>query len=254
MRCQGIRLDSGGVPLEYIDILKALFFLSIGIVVVSVVVSLIKMLFRNSPKLAQTIAVLVVGAVLTGTGWWLISRAISLRRASQNERRAEGERARTRRRKTQDAMEVLITTSHAVRDWKTTLCTRDYASSILTSDLQDALVRTDNRAVLITGSLEDMRAQDAEYVLTISSNFCRDADLRFELVTSGDEARLVLAHRSDSPQYYAIAARISSIEKAVAGSDNGDSVFVARGRCEDLAFTGFDGFSIDVEEILHKSR
>jgi hypothetical protein len=110
----------------------------------------------------------------------------------------------------------------------------------------------DNRPILITGSLSDFREQAGQSVLTLSSHICRDAQLRVELVTNADEARVVLAQRSESPSYYAATAQIASVEKAEAGTENGGSVFIARGQCSNLLFTGFDGFSIDVEESLAK--
>jgi hypothetical protein len=210
--------------------------------------------FGRWPKVERTLVVLIFGSAVLGAAYWFGSREIASRRASQEENEAADRREKMQRQETQDAMEALITTNRAVRDWKRSLCTQNYTAPILTSELQNALVTKDDRPVLITGSLTDMRDQNGQYVLTLSSHLCRDARLRVELALSSEESRIVLARRSESMPYYAIAAQVRSVEKTDTASDNGDSIFVVRGRCSNLIFTGFDGFSIDMEESLANSH
>lgn len=236
----------------FVTILAVMCFLFIGITLLSALITLIEKLFGKSPRLKRSLRLLLVGGVLVGGGYWLVARAIASLRNSQNEKRAANQREKLQRQEVKDAIETLTTTSYAVRDWKNALCIQGYVSPILSSELQSVLVRPDNRPVLITGTLSDMRNQAGRYVLTLSADLCREARLQVELDASSDDAGVVLARRSDSLPYYAVAARVVSVEKAEAAAENGDSVFIVRGQCSNLVFTGFEGFSIDLEESLAK--
>jgi hypothetical protein len=240
--------------MEIVTVLRVMLWAFFGLVLLSVLVCLIRKLLRKSPRLERTLTVLIIASTLFGTAYWLISRGIESWRASRNEKVAADKRAKMSRLQTQEAIEALITTNQAVRDWKNNLCAQASGSPVFTSELQSALVRTDNRPVLVTGLLNDTRSEAGHYVLTVTSYLCRETELRFELVAGPDEARLVLMHQSESVPYYAVAAEIAGVEKSDSTSENGNSVFVVRGQCSNLVFTGFDGFSIDMDERRGKGR
>jgi hypothetical protein len=233
-----------------VTLLKVMCFCLVGITFLSMLTPLTGKLFGKSSKLARALRLLLVGGILVGGGYWLVARAIAARRISQNEKRAADQREKLDRQEAKDAIETVITTSNAVRDWKNNLCAQVYASPILSSEIQSVLVRPDNRPVLITGFLRDMRDQTGRYVLSFSVELCREARLQVELDASSDEASVVLARRSESPPYYAVAARVVSVEKTETVAPNGDSVFLVHGECSKLVFTGFEGFSIDMDESL----
>jgi hypothetical protein len=238
----------------FTTVLVTMCVVFLGVILLSVAVIVIRKLFSRSPKLGRILPALVVGGAIFGAAYWFISREIASHKAMQNEKRDAVERERKQRQQTQTDIEALISMSNAARDWKNSVCKQDYVSPVLTSELQSALMRTDSRPVLITGSLRDMNDQDGQYVLTLSAHLCRDARIQVELEANSDQARVMLAHRSESLPYYAVAAQVSSVKKAAVVPENNDSVFLVRGRCLDLVFTGFDGFSIDMDESLAKSR
>jgi hypothetical protein len=237
-----------------VTVLRVMLWLSLELILVSALVCLIKKLFGKSPRLERTLTVLLIAGVVLGTGYWLLSREIASRRTSRIAQEAADKRTKMSRQRTQDAIESLITTSRASRDWKDNLCAQGSDSPVFTSELQGALVRTDNRPVFITGLLNDMRDRAGQHVLTITSYPCRGTELRLELAASADQGRLVLAHRSESPPYYAVVAQVAEVEKSESMSEDGDSVFVVRGQCSNLVFTGLDGFSIDMDERLGKAH
>jgi hypothetical protein len=66
--------------MAYVTILKVVFFLCIGIVLLSVLVTLIRKLFRRSTQLGLALTSFVVGGVIVGAGYWLVSYEMAFRR------------------------------------------------------------------------------------------------------------------------------------------------------------------------------
>lgn len=196
-------------------------------------------------KFGSAVAVLAIGASLLGVIALFVNHEIV-------ERKAQATQAQTailQQRKVKQAIAGLAASSGAIADWKSDICKSSYASPVLTSELQDALMRTGNRPVLITGLLGDARRdQNGQQFISISAYVpCRNTKLQVELLATPEDAREVLARRSESLQYYAAIAEVTSVEKK---DDDDDSIFLVRGQCLNLLFTGFDGMSIDMDQSL----
>jgi hypothetical protein len=171
----------------------------------------------------------------------------------KKEEAAESNRENLRREETQQAINALVASTDAVVDWRTALCDHGYTTPILTTDLQSALLRSDNRPVLVAGDLSDIRQQDREYLVTLSSHLCRGTQLRVEATADSEQAAGVLSHRSERIAFFAIALDVATVQKEAVTSDDGSDSsgeFVVRGQCLRLLFTGSSGFFIDIHSRL----
>lgn len=165
------------------------------------------------------------------------------------ERRKQADQAEIERRQQQEvanAIRALVRSHHADATWENSICSPDFLASVLTSELQDALIGSERRPVLISGSLTDAREEAGQQILSFSSSLhCRDARLRVELESNADLKAQVLARRSEGLPYYAIIAEIASVERS--GEEGGKSVFLVRGHCVAVLFTGWEGLSLELE-------
>jgi hypothetical protein len=157
-----------------------------------------------------------------------------------------------------------VVTPCRLADWRTTLCPPGAFPHILTVDLQNTLKRGDNRPLLFSGDLTDVSDRNGEPVITISQHLCRDANLRIEAIADAEQVRLVMSHRSDRAAYFAMAVRVTSIQKqqlnpAPVNTDGDDNLgpsdeFVVSGNSVQVLSTGVDGMLLDIHNRVHSLR
>jgi len=179
--------------------------------------------------------ILVVGAL----GWFGVHEWNARKETATDRLRYE-----ERLHETQRTIDAFVASTGSAADWKITLCQSGNVSHILTADLQSVLLRSDNRPVLVSGDLSDVRQEDGGYIITVSSRLCRGAQLRIEATADPGRVADVLAHRSGRIGYVALALRATTVQKQpdnpVGGNDGfGDGVipedeFLVRGQCLEI--------------------
>jgi hypothetical protein len=198
-------------------------------------------------------ALVLWGAIIGAIGWFGV-HFVRQKIANIDNERAEQSRQDLRLDQTKQKISALAASNGAVRDWKKEICTEDSRAPILTSDLQEALPKAEGRPILVSGELQDMVEQQGNYTLVFDAMLCRDSRLRLEVAANFEQASEISHHKDDKTQYYALVIQVTSVErkpKMLAEQDPlSDRIFVIRGRCSRILYTGIDGELLTLDEEL----
>lgn len=199
-------------------------------------------------------ALMALGTVAGLLGWFVVRYVrdkVSSYRQEQTQKRQEAAHLESVRR----AIQSFTASTSAVNDWNAQLCKQGNSTAVFTSDLQRVLMRSDPRPILLAGELKDIKQSDGLYVLIFSSYPCLGLELRLELVGDSEQTGELMAHRSESVPFYAIAIRATSVQKdeQVSPDSAADGhMFVVRGVCSKALFTGLDGRILELDQRLQK--
>jgi hypothetical protein len=221
--------------MEFIFISKVLALAFVGVVAVSLVLTLVRKLFASRPTAQRVVTAVVITILTVGGSYWIVERVLASRR---DQRELETHEA-MRRQQLRDAIAALALSNQAIDDWRSSLCAKRLNSPLLTTDLQEMVDRANGRPLLLSGLLKDVKEENGSYIVSLTTH-CGATSLRLEMTMDASYMSEVRAHRADIP-YFILAALPTSVQKQVNGS------FLMRGRCLALLFTGTDGMNAEFE-------
>jgi hypothetical protein len=216
--------------------LKVIALGFVGVVAVSLVLTLVRKLFARRPTAQRVVTALVLTILIVGCSYWIVERVL----ASRREQRELETHEAMRRQQLREAIAALAASNQAIDDWRSSLCAGRLNSPLLTADLQEVLDRANGRPLLFSGLLKDVKKESGSYIVSLSSHVCGGTSIHLELSMEPSYLPEVSAHRADIP-YFTVAALPISVQKRVDGS------FLMRGRCLAILFTGADGMNAEFE-------
>jgi hypothetical protein len=222
--------------MEFIFISKVSALAFVGVVAVSLVLTLVRKLFASRPTAQRVVTAVVITILTVGGSYWIVERVLASRR---DQRELETHEA-MRRQQLREAIAALAASNQAIDNWRDSLCAGRLNSPLLTADLQEVLDRANGRPLLFSGLLRDVKEVRGLYIVSLSSHVCGATSLHLELSMEPSYLSEVHAHRTDIP-YFTIAALPTSVQKQINGS------FLMRGRCLAILFTGADGMNAEFE-------
>jgi hypothetical protein len=226
-----------------LGLMVLIFIVMVVLASIVVAISAMQRVFGESIRAAVLLFVVAVAGI-----GWSVYRVVRWEIDGRKMTAEQQTPPQTDYPQTRQAIAQFLSSTNSIDDWKNNVCRPEQVAPLLSPELQTALLRQNARPVLLTGLLEDMRQEKDESVLTLSSQLaCGGITVRSDLTLEPNQTQIILAHRNEFLQYYAVAARIASVEKV-----NG-SVFLVRGECAGLLFTGQDGLSIDLDESQSKA-
>lgn len=195
------------------------------------------MLARSVKPKPQTVIFVLV--VLAALGWWGYG-TISKRRAEKAYEKQQTER----RAQINDKVAAFCRRYDAITGWEEKFFKAK--GNLFSLKLEDAIVNTGGKPILISGWIDDVARHGDKFFLSLRV-YDLEPTISFVLECDPEVARRVQASKS-APPYYAIVARISSVEKAEFKLKSGvkktedepsietdlSDLFLAHGSCLDL--------------------
>lgn len=206
---------------------------------------------------SRLVPALIFWSIAVGFFGWVGVQYVRGKIEAARQENAERRAAALQNEEIRKEISKLTAANSAIDTWTSDLCRHSRGGELFTSDLQRVFIRTDGRPILVYGTLEDLKEEGGEYAAIVTSNLCRGAKLRLELVTNADAVKPIADHRTDRTPFFALAVRADSVEKRSAPSSesadtNGE--FVIKGRCTNLLFTGTVGVVILFDQLLQQAQ
>ncbi|MFA5271977.1 MAG: hypothetical protein WC412_06555, partial [Candidatus Omnitrophota bacterium] len=149
-----------------------------------------------------TVWVVVVGGVGV---WWL-----SVKHNAVKNEKAQETKDKYAQEETQKAIAQLSNKYNAVSDWSELLSKKSVISPILTIEVEDALLRKDNRPVLLRVTLDDVERKENNYLAYFAADFTA---LKFVLDCNDRQIKKITQRQLESLDEYAVVAEIQKIRK-----------------------------------------
>ena len=206
------------------------------------------------------IAVWVV--IIGGIGvWWFSVKHNTVKNEKAQEAKSEYEQEEKQKTITQFSNKY-----NAVSDWSELLSKKSATSPILTMEIEDALLRKDNRPILLRVTLDDVERKENKYLAYFSADFSVDfTSLKFILDCNDEQIKKITQRQLRLSDEYAVIAEIQKIRKitfesAVEDKDGEESgtyimdTLIATGKCLDLLFSGPFVGSYDYLDLYPKDE
>ena len=175
----------------------------------------------------QRRTVLIVSAVLIGLLVW------GLRSEKKKESR-EQEAQQAQDKDVEQHIARFAERYDAVTDWRKSLSD----GKVYSAELTALLVRDDGRPVLFVAQVKDVTSGGGEYM--IHFDVWGNPPLTLELVCKPEQARNVMAHRTEGFSRYAVVAIVTSVSSREEYEDNGThTVSLVKGSCVEIMSVGF---------------
>jgi hypothetical protein len=186
--------------------------------------------------------------------------------SSKENAKAEKERLEKEHQATAQKIKALCSQYNAVMDWTQSL---EKVWHPFTIELENALIRVDNRPVLLLGEVKNITKESDKYWVHFTQEApYTDFDIHFFLRCTPEHVKEIMSHR-DSSQDYAVIAQVSEVKKVsylfathnelvfnaedfergsrevtIIDIDPLSDLFIARGTCSDLLFLGDNRLSL----------
>ena len=193
---------------------------------------------RKMRKFFQIAAwVVVIGGV---GGWWF-----SIEHNAAKNKKAQETKDKYAQEEKQKAIAQLSNKYNAVSDWSELLSKKSSTSPVLTIEVEDALLRKDNRPVLLRVTLDDVERKENKYLAYFAADF---TELKFVLDCNDRQIKKITQRQLGFLDEYVVVAKIRKIRKITFesitetdGEESGINItnsLIATGECLDLLFIG----------------